>query len=414
MSIRFLTAGESHGKALIGIIEGLPSGCEIDVEFIYKDLLRRKLGYGRGARQKIETDQVEILSGIRHGKTLGSPICLLIWNKDWSAWKDIMQAEPYSTEIPNGVTNEVKRQVHVPRPGHADLVGGIKYNHRDMRNVLERSSARETAMRVALGAIARKFLLKLNIHIASRVTQIGSAQDTLPLPAELPLADLNCIADGSATRCLNKQAEIQMIQQIDHAKAKGDTLGGIFEVYASGIPIGLGSYVQWDRRLEGEISKAFMSLNAIKGVEIGGGFQTAIQSGSVAHDELFITENWTESRAEEEGVLQKIAYRTNRSGGIDGGMSTGQPIVVRAGMKPLSTLMEPLQSVNLHTGEATQAHIERSDVCAVPAAAVIGEGLLALTLTQAILEKFGGDSMEEIQTRIYGWDKTSSMSLSES
>ncbi len=382
MALRYLTAGESHGKGLSGIIDGLPSGLSLTVEFIHAELKRRKLGYGRGHRQKIETDEVEILSGVRHGKTLGSPIALLLFNKDWKNWEGIMQAEPF-----NG---EVKRRLEIPRPGHADLVGGIKYQHDDMRNVLERSSARETTMRVALGSIAKRFLEELGISIASRVTRIGSAADTAEL--NVPVAELNAKVDGSPLRCLSAEAEKKMVEVVESCMKAGDTVGGVFEVFASGVPVGLGSYSQWDRRFEGDIAKQFLSLNAIKGVEVGIGFQSGAILGTVAHDEYFPA-----------GLPKTVKYRTNRSGGVDGGMTTGQCLVVRAAMKPLATLMEPLNSVRLATGEAAKAHVERSDACAVPSAAVIGESLLAFTLAQSILEKFGGDSMAELLPRFREW-----------
>lgn len=377
-----MTAGESHGKGLLGIIEGLPSGFEIELEYLLHHMKRRKMGYGRGRRMQIEDDSVEIISGIRHGKSIGSPIGLIVWNKDWKNWENIMQSEPYE--------GEVKRKVEIPRPGHADLVGGIKYQHKDMRNVLERSSARETAMRVALGSVARRFLEAIDIHIASRVIQLGKVQDNSQLNTSIQ--ELNQKVDLSAVRCLSKSAEESMIEVIDQAKEQGDTLGGIFEVYASGLPVGLGSYSRWDRRLEGHIGHSFMSMNAFKGVEIGLGFQLGKILGSEAHDEFFPGET----------PLQ-VNYKSNRSGGITGGMSTGQPIVVRAAMKPISTLMKPLNSVNLSDGEAIKAHVERSDTCAVPAAAVIGEALLALVLAESILEKFGGDSMAELIPRIKNW-----------
>lgn len=382
MSLRFLTAGESHGPGLLGIIEGLPAGLPLTVEFVYEHLRRRKLGYGRGNRMKIETDEVQIVSGVRHGATLGSPIGLLIWNKDHAAWGEIMQAAPFA--------GEVKRKVDVPRPGHADRTGRIKYGHDDMRNVLERSSARETTMRVALGSCARRFLEELGVHVASRVVRIGGVVDETA-PA-VPIERLNAVVDESQLRVLGKDAEAAMVAEVDRAKADGDTLGGHFEVYASGLPPGLGSYAQWDRRLEAGIGEAFLSLNAIRGVEMGIGFTGGTLRGSEVHDEYFPGTN---------GTLTE--YRTNRSGGIDGGMSTGQEIVVRAAMKPISTLMKPLRSVNLATREATKAHIERSDTCAVPAAAVIGESLLALVLANAMLEKFGGDALDEIQGRLHEW-----------
>lgn len=388
MSFRYLTAGESHGKGLVGILEGVPSGLKITQEYIHEHLKRRKLGYGRGARQKIETDAVEILSGIRFGQTLGSPICLLIRNQDYQAWQSIMQSEPFE--------GPVKREVDVPRPGHADLVGGVKYGHSDMRNVLERSSARETAIRVGVGSIARRLLEELGVHIGSRVVRIGSVQDSSDI--NLPVKELNPQVDVSPVRCTNQEIEKEMIIEIERAKKEGNTLGGEIEVYASGVPVALGSYAQWDRRLEGQIAKAMMSLNAIKGVEIGLGFRAAALWGSQVHDEIFPAEN-----------KGRVSFHSNRSGGIEGGMSTGQPIVVRAAMKPLATLMKPLRSVNLKSGEPALAHVERSDVCAVPAAAVICESLIALVLAEAILEKFGGDSLVELRNRVEHWNNGSSV-----
>ena len=385
MNFRFLTAGESHGKALVGILEGLPSNLPLTVEYLYSELKRRKLGYGRGARQKIESDQVEILSGVRFGKTLGSPIALLILNEDWKAWSTIMAVEPqFEAE------EKIRRQVSVPRPGHADWAGGIKYEHVDMRNVLERSSARETAMRVALGSVARRLLEELNIVIASRVVRIGSVKDQSE--CLIPIRELNALLDLSRVRCLDQGAESKMIEEIEAAKEQGDTLGGEVEVFAEGLPIGLGSYVQWDRRLEGDIAKAFMSLNAIKGVEIGLGFSVAALKGSQVHDELFPGR-----------IHGTVHFETNHAGGIEGGMSTGQILCARVAMKPLSTLMTPLRSVNLQSGKPDSAHRERSDVCAVPSAGVICESLLALVLVEKILEKFGGDSLSELKERVEKW-----------
>jgi chorismate synthase len=354
------------------------------VEDLHKDLRRRKLGYGRGLRQKLEDDAVRILSGVRHGKTLGSPIALLIGNKDWKNWETIMQAEPFS--------GKAGRRVEIPRPGHADYTGGVKYDHADIRNVLERSSARETAMRVALAAVARKVLFELDIHVVSRVIRIGGIEDPT-IPAG-DLRDLNKISDAHRLRVLDAAVDSRMTALIDDVTEKGDTLGGIFEVISVGQPLGLGSYVQWDRRLEAEIGRQFLSLNAVKGVEIGLGFEAGGIPGSKAHDEFFPS-----------AQKGRVEYKTNRSGGIDGGMSTGQPIVVRAAMKPLPTLMTPLASVRLSTGEAQKAHAERSDVCAVPAAAVIGESLLCFVLAGAVLEKFGGDSMNELKERVEKWRK---------
>lgn len=384
--LRYLTAGESHGPALMGILEGLPAGLGIDLPALQAEMKRRKLGYGRGRRQQIEPDEIEIMAGVRHGLTLGSPIGVLLNNRDWSNWTEIMSVTP--------IDGPVKREVLVPRPGHADLVGGIKYNHRDLRNVLERASARETAMRVALGALARQFLQACGIEIGSRVVSIGAAVDESYL--DVPIAELNQQVDPSPVRCLNPEAEKAMIAAIEVAKEAGDTLGGIIEVYADGLPIGLGTYSQWDRKLEAAIGEAFLSMNAFKGVELGMGFQSARVPGSQAHDEMLPGED-------PQSAPRRVSYASNHAGGIVAGMSTGEPIVVRAAMKPIATLMKPLQSVHSESGEVTAAHIERSDVCAVPAAAVIGETLLALVLAEFVLEKFGGDSMAELLPRIQQW-----------
>lgn len=389
MSLRFLTAGESHGKALIGILEGMPSGLSVTEGELRHELKRRKLGYGRGARQKIEDDAVEIISGIRHGKTLGSPVGLLIWNKDWLAWKEVMRVE--NAQLSPARARD--REVRIPRPGHADLVGGMKYDHSDMRNVLERASARETTIRVALGAVTRSFLRELGVEIGSRVVQIGKARDSSEFKGEI--SSLNSSVDVSPVRCLSRSAEKRMVSEITRAQRAGDTVGGVVEVLVSGQPLGLGSYAQWDRRIEGGIARALMSLNAIKGVEIGSGFALSSLPGSQSHD------------AFAPGKRRKVRYLTNRSGGIDGGMTTGQRLVIRAAMKPLATLMKPLPSVDLRTGKSAKAHIERSDVCAVPSAAVIVESLVAIVLAEAILEKFGGDSMKEIVPRVRKWNQAS-------
>jgi chorismate synthase len=369
--LRFLTAGESHGPALV------------DADMLLAQARRRKLGFGRGNRQNIETDEVRITAGVRRGITIGSPIALILENKDHVRWSEIMRVDPPENGAP------AARQVHVPRPGHADRIGGIKYAREDLRDVLERASARETAMRVALGTVARALLAELGVTIASRVVRIGAAVDESPwrdvAPEEI---------DASPVRALDARAAEAMVREIEAAKAAGDSLGGVFEVVAHGVPVALGSYAQWDRRLEGEVAKAFMSLNAIKGVEIGLGFGAAAVRGSQAHDEY------------EPGDGALTQYRSNRAGGIEGGMTTGQPVVVRAAMKPIATLMRPLRSVDLRTGEATPAHVERSDTCAVPAAAVIGESLLALVLADAVLEKFGGDSVEELRRNAEGYLKS--------
>ncbi|NNN06627.1 MAG: chorismate synthase [Elusimicrobia bacterium] len=380
MTLRFLTAGESHGPALVGILEGMPAGLALTAADVQRDLLRRKKGHGRGNRQKIEGDQVQILSGVRRGRTLGSPIALLVPNQDFKNWENIMGAEP--SAAPSA------RRVDIPRPGHADLVGKMKYGFDDMRDVLERASARETAMRVALGAVARAFLIECGIHVASRVVAIGGETDATPL--NVPVARLNARVDLDPVRCVDAAASARMVARIDQAKAAGDTVGGVFEILADGLPVGLGSYAQWDRRLEGPLTAALMSLNAIKGVEIGGGFLSAAVFGSQAHDAY-------ELRG------KKVGYRSNRSGGLDGGMTTGQTLIARAAMKPIATLMKPLDSVDLRTMTPAKAHVERSDACAVPAAAVIGESLVCLVLANAVLEKFGGDSLGEIRPRLKAW-----------
>ena len=383
MSFRFLTAGESHGQALVGVLEGLPAGLDVSEAALHTELKRRKLGFGRGARQAIETDAISLLAGVRLGKTLGSPIAVLMPNKDWPAWQRIMQV----AADPGGAS---EREVAVPRPGHADRVGGIKYDHADMRNVLERSSARETAMRVALGSIARLFCRAMGVHVGSRVVQLGEAAHTSPYLGDVD--QLNAVSDASPVRCTDAATAAAMVAAVAAAQAQGDTLGGSFEVLASGLPLGLGSYVQWDRRLEAALGKAFLSLNAIKGVEIGAGFRAAQLPGSQAHDAMV------------PGAGDRITdYLSNHAGGIEGGMSSGQVLVVRAAMKPLATLQSPLASVHLGTGEAARAHVERSDVCAVPAAAVVGESLVCLVLAEAMLEKFGGDSMTEILPRVVAW-----------
>ncbi|MGH7661826.1 MAG: chorismate synthase, partial [Vulcanimicrobiaceae bacterium] len=389
MSLRYLTAGESHGAALVGIIEGIPAGLALDAAYLHGEAKRRKLGFGRGNRQNIETDEIRILSGVRFGRTVGSPIALIVENRDWRAWSEIMAVDEPADEAAR-----TRRVVSVPRPGHADRIGGIKYDHADMRNVLERSSARETAMRVALGSVGRRFLEELGIRIQSRVMRIGDVVDATPFD-DVTTEKI----DASPVRAIDEDATQRMIAAIEDAKAAGDTLGGVVEVVARGLPVALGSYAQWDRRLEAEVGRAFLSLNAIKGVEVGLGFELASLAGSSAHDAFYPADGDADTR-------MKTRYRTNRSGGIDGGMTTGQPIVVRAAMKPLATLMKPLESVDLRTGEATKAHVERSDVCAVPSAAVIGESLLALVLAEAILEKFGGDTVDEIVARLDTWNAT--------
>jgi len=394
-NLRYLTAGESHGEALTAILEGMPSGLAIDEAYIAAQLHRRQQGYGRGGRMRIEKDFAKINSGVRFGKTLGSPISLRIDNLDWKNWQQKMSVDG---------SCEGQPVVTVPRPGHADLPGAIKYQHEDLRNVLERASARETTARVAVGAIARRFLESFDISIASHVMQIHDPESKFSLidyassndaSALIPIQEINNRADASPVRCLDEAAAQKMIARIDEAKEKKDTVGGIFEVAAFNVPIGLGSHVQWDRRLDARLSAAMMSIQAIKGVEVGQGFHVAGVWGSAAHDEIYFDDA--------RGFFRK----TNRAGGIEGGISNGEPVVVRVAMKPLSTLMRPLASVDIKTKEAVEAHIERSDVCAVPAAAVIGEAMMALVLADAFLEKFGGDSMKEIEERVERWREAS-------
>ncbi len=390
--IRFYTAGESHGQKLVGILEGLPANVPISIEAINHQLWRRQQGYGRGRRMKIESDTVQVVSGMRFGKTLGSPISVEIENKDWKNWQEKMAIE--------GSGEKIKR-VTIPRPGHVDFAGAVKYGQEDIRNVLERASARETAMRVALGSFARQFLEQLGIIIASHVIQLQdvagavSFVDGFPEILEtFPPEQINTLADASPVRCLDEAAARGMMERIDTAKTDRDTVGGIFEVIAFNVPIGLGSHVHWDRRLDTRIAATMMSIQAIKGVEIGEGFGGAARPGSEVHDEIFYD-------ADAEGYYRK----SNHAGGIEGGISNGMPIVVRAAMKPISTLMQPLNSVDMPTKQAAKAHIERSDVCALPAAGIVGEAMLALVIADALLEKFGGDSLREVMERFREWTK---------
>jgi len=375
--LRFFTAGESHGQALTAIVDGVPAGLSLTAEHINRQLARRQQGYGRGARMKIETDRVEILSGVRFGITTGAPITLMVRNRDWDNWQDKMAVEP--VEKP-----ENSRMVNVPRPGHADLVGHLKYGFDDMRDALERASARETAMRVAAGTVARRLLEEIGVNIFSHVISIGSVTaQNIPVNFE----EIIRAAEVSEVRCADSAAAEQMMQLIDWAAKDRNTLGGVFEVIATGLPVGLGSYVQWDRKLDGRIAMAMMSIQAVKGVEIGDGFEAARKPGSEVMDEI----GWNGS--------EYIRY-SNHLGGLEGGVTSGQPLVVRVAKKPISTLMRPLRSVNIHTKEDAPAHIERSDVCAVPAAGVIGEAMLALVLADAVMERFGGDSMKNIITNM--------------
>ena len=379
MTIRYLTSGESHGKALIGILEGIPSGLPISSGDIDEDLRRRQGGHGRGGRMKIETDHAQILSGIRFGKTIGSPIALLIENKDWVNWQDVMSSQftVHSSQV---------KAVTCPRPGHADLAGAVKYDTHDMRNILERSSARETAMRTALGAIAKRFLSEFGIKIGSYVIQIGTVHSS-----EKGLLKIFNEAEISPVRCPDKISSKKMVQLIDKALKEGDSLGGIFEVFAAGVPVGLGSHIQWDKRLDGKLAQALMSIQAIKGVEIGMGFEMSKKSGSEVMDEIF----YDSSRFTVHG--SRFYRKINNAGGIEGGMTNGMPIIIRAAMKPIPTLRKPLRSVDINTKKPIKAAYERSDICAVPAAGVVGEAMTALVIADTFLEKFGGDSMAEVK-----------------
>ncbi|MBT3228427.1 MAG: chorismate synthase [Candidatus Marinimicrobia bacterium] len=375
--MKFLTAGESHGKGLSGILEGFPAGVPLSEGLIAKDLARRQMGHGRGGRMSIEMDHAEILSGLRHGYTLGSPIALWIQNRDWENWKqEKMSHDAPLTPVP---------EVTLPRPGHADLAGTQKFGFSDIRNVLERSSARETAMRVALGAVCRAFLKELGVEIVSHVIQIGPIK--AQRKSDHAFKSLNTVADASDVRCLDENAAQAMIKHIDVTRKAGDSVGGVFEVLASGLPPGLGSYTHWDRKLDARLAAAMLSINAMKAVSFGDGHDVAEASGSQVHDEI-ITENGNIRRA------------TNHAGGLEGGMSNGEPIQVQVTMKPIPTLAKPLRSVDIKTRKVGMAHKERTDACAVPAASVIGEAMLALVLTDAILEKFGGDSLDQVKAHI--------------
>ncbi|MED3537893.1 chorismate synthase [Bacillus toyonensis] len=377
--MRYITAGESHGPQLTTIIEGIPAGLPLVADDINEELARRQKGYGRGRRMQIETDQVQIASGVRHGETLGSPIALVVENRDFAHWTKIMGAESLTEQE----EKEMKRKVTKPRPGHADLNGAIKYGHRDMRNVLERSSARETTVRVAAGAVAKKVLAELGITVAGHVIEIGGVQ-----AKEITyrsIEELKSITEASPVRCLDEEAGNQMIKAIDDAKANGDSIGGIVEVIVEGMPIGVGSYVHYDRKLDAKLAAAIMSINAFKGVEIGIGFEAAHRPGSEVHDEIL----WNEARG--------YTRRTNHAGGLEGGMTTGMPIVVRGVMKPIPTLYKPLQSVDIDTKEPFTASIERSDSCAVPAASVVAEAVVAWELATALIEQFGLDRMDLIR-----------------
>lgn len=377
--VRYLTAGETHGPQLTAIIEGLPSNLKLSFEELNFQLHRRQLGYGRGRRMQIEKDTAQIVGGVRHGKTTGAPVALIVENNDWKHWTTVMNIEP----IEGG--DEEKRRVNRPRPGHADLNGGLKYNLKDLRNVLERSSARETAARVACGAVARQLLAEFGIKVAGQVLRIGEVEAKR---IDLPIDELIERTEQSPVRVVDKDAEAKMIEHIDFIKAEGDSIGGIVEVVIEGVPVGLGSHVQWDRKLDGRIAQAVVSINAFKGCEIGIGFEAAAMRGSMVHDEIMYNE-------------ERGFYRaTNRAGGFEGGMTTGEQIIVRGVMKPIPTLYKPLQSVDIDTKEPFTAQVERSDSCAVPAASVVLESVVAWEVAAAFMEKFGGDSIEEIRNNL--------------
>ncbi|MDW4572522.1 chorismate synthase [Microbacterium sp. M3] len=383
--LRVLTAGESHGPELVAVMEGLPAGVPISRAAIQADLARRKLGYGRGSRMKFEADELTISSGVVHGTSLGSPIALRIGNTEWPKWVEVMSAEPVElTDKSRGRGAALTR----PRPGHADLVGMQKYGFDEARPILERASARETAARVALGALARAFLAELGIRLVSHTLSIGPVR--VPEGASLPTPDDVDALDADPLRCFDPATSEAMVAEVDDARKDGDTLGGIVEVLAYGLPPGLGSHVHWDRRLDAKLAQALMSIQAIKGVEVGDGFETTRRRGSAAHDELFVAG---------EGITRS----SDKAGGTEGGMSTGTVLRVRAGMKPIATVPRALRTVDVSTGDAASAHHQRSDVCAVPAAGVVAEAMVAVVLADVVLEKFGGDSVAETRRNIEGY-----------
>ncbi|TBN56770.1 chorismate synthase [Glaciihabitans arcticus] len=383
--LRWLTAGESHGPELVAILEGLPAGVPVSLDDIRADLARRKLGYGRGARMKFEEDELTISGGVRFGLTMGSPIALRIGNTEWHRWVDVMSASPVDLEsLPKGRGAPLTR----PRPGHADLVGMQKYGFDESRNVLERASARETAARVALGAVARAFLGELGISLVAHTLSIGTVRvpegSALPVPADVELLDADLL------RCFDPATSALMVDEVDRAQKDGDTLGGVVEVLAYGVPPGLGSYVHWDRRLDSQLAAALMGIQAIKGVEVGDGFETTRRRGSEAHDEL----------VQGDDGIERLS---DKAGGTEGGMSTGTILRVRAGMKPIATVPHALRTVDVATGGAAEAHHQRSDVCAVPAAGVVAEAMVALVLANSVIEKFGGDSIKETKRNLAGY-----------
>jgi chorismate synthase len=383
--LRFLTAGESHGQTLVMTLDGMPAGLEIDIDALNGQLRRRQGGYGRGRRMQIESDRAEIIAGVRHGRTTGAPIAILIRNRDWVNWQQTMYVE---RDMPEGATGANRPDVTRPRPGHADLAGAIKYGHTDVRDVLERASARETAARVAAGSLARQLLTRFGVTVTSHVSAIGGI--ALPSSREVSFEEARALSDESPLRCVDDSLQEKMIAAIDAAKEAGDTLGGAFEVIATGVPPGLGSYVQWDRKLDGRLAQAVMCIHAIKAVGIGIGPDVAFRPGSRVHDEIL-------PPTREDGAVTRPS---NNAGGLEGGVTNGEDVRVTGFMKPIATLMKPLRSVDLNTLHNAEAAIERSDVCAVPAAAVVGEAMVSFVLADAFLEKLGGDSVEEIAQHV--------------
>lgn len=381
--LRWITAGESHGPELVAVLEGLPAGIEVTTADVQDALARRRLGYGRGARMKFEQDQVSLSGGVRHGLTMGGPVAITVANTEWPKWQDVMSADPVSEDKLGGARAEALTR---PRPGHADFTGMQKYGFLDSRPVLERASARETAARVALGAVASNFLSQLGIKLVTHTVSIGtvmaSAELAIPTPNDVDFLDENPV------RCFNAEVSAAMIAEVDECQKDGDTLGGVTETLVYGLPPGLGSFVHWDRRLDSQLAGALMGIQAIKGVEVGDGFETAKRRGSVAHDEI---------QRDEDGIVRRLSHR---AGGIEGGMSNGEILRVRAAMKPISTIPKALATIDVATGEAAKAHHQRSDVCAVPAAGVVAEAMVALVLANAVLEKFGGDSVAETKRNL--------------
>ncbi|MGE5390295.1 MAG: chorismate synthase [Deltaproteobacteria bacterium] len=396
--LKYVTAGESHGKGLVGVIEGLPAGIPVSEEYINEQLARRQKGYGRGGRMKIETDRAEIISGVRGGLTLGSPLSFIIYNRDYENWEGIMS--------PGKCERIEERSVHRPRPGHADLAGAMKYNHQDMRNILERASARETAARVAVGAVCSQLLQIFDIYIYSQVLSIGSVQAAPNVVDAANFKEIFSLIEASPVRCADAATGEAMMALIDQAKQEGESLGGSFELGALGVPPGLGSHVSWEAKLDGRIAGALMSIPAIKAVEIGDGLANAARPGSQVHDQIFLNDE------------RRIYHQSNRAGGLEGGITNGETIWARAYMKPIPTLYKPLQTVNTREWQEEKAVVERSDICAVPAAAVVGEAMLAFVMAQASLEKFGSDNVAEIREsflryhdylkKVWQWEKRTS------